>query len=661
MKQHQLAPVILTALALLLLIPLLAHAYLGLFTRPMADDYTFAAAVQMRGFWEAQKYWYERWAGRFAYSLIISATTWLLGTGIIPYLPVIALGLWIAVLTWAINSSELATYQHIRVLASFVLAELILVITLNRSPNVAQSLYWQAGMLLYVAPLVLLTTYAALVMHSWRKTDVENRRSLPALVVGTILVFVAGGFNEVQASLQTGLLTLAILVTLVIAPPSFKRCSTPLLIAATIGSILAMAIMFIAPGNKFRQAIFAPSPSLPSLIQASLGYSLRFVDRTVTRFPTDLLISLALAILVALQSDPGQLASSLTPKRRQLLIGSLIALPVLTFIFIVACFAPTSYGLSAYPPGRVRIIPQFVFTCTSVCWGYLIGLAIGQNLASRLRLYSLLSMSIPALVIWVALYSFNSTQYTLAQLPSASNYATLWDYYDDAIRSAQQQGFDSLEVLSVPNIAALDSPGPTSHYWVNKSISDYYGLKVLAYNSPDDAKGVLDGSSPFAPHRNGDLRWWPGREPFARQAKSGIIETDASIGDVARLLGYKLDRPAVHSGQPLAVTIYWQPITTTDRPYTVFVHLYKPGTGIIAQHDAQPGADTYPTTHWIPDQPFVEVYWLRLPLTTLPAGPAKILVGLYDVGTGQRLAVTGRDAGPPADAWVELGTVQILP
>lgn len=661
MKQHWLTLLILFALAFILLIPLLAHVYLGLFTRPMADDYAIAAAVRMRGFWEAQKYWYERWSGRFAYLSIVSATAWLLGTDIIPYLPVIALGSWLAALTWAINGLELATHRRTRILASCVLAELVLVVTLNRSPNVAQSLYWQSGVLLYSAPLVLFTTYGALVVRSWRKAGGENKLDLFALIIGTLLLFVAGGSNEVQASLQISLLILAILAAFVIAPPSFKQRTMPLLVAAAVGSVLALAIVAVAPGNKFRQANFAPSPSLVSFIQDTLGYSFRFVDRTVARFPVELALSLAPAVVIALQSDPGPLAASLTLQRRPLLMGALIGLPVVTFILVVACFAPTTYGLAAYPPGRTRIVPQYVFTGVSVCWGYLIGLAIRRKLAGRLRLYPLSALCAAALVIGTALYSFHSTQHTLAQLPSASNYATLWDYYDDAIRSARQHRFDSLAVLSVPNIAALDSPGPTSQYWVNKSISDYYGFKVLAYNSPDEAKGVLDGSSPFAPHRKGELRWWPARNPFAQQAKSRIIETDANIGKVARLLGYKLDRQTVRSGQPLAVTIYWRPIAITDRPYKVFAHLYKPDAGIVAQHDAQPGADTWPTTHWMPDQPFVEVYWLRLPHTTLPAGPAKILVGLYDAETGLRLAVTGQDAGPPADAWVELGTVQILP
>jgi hypothetical protein len=43
------------------------------------------------------------------------------------------------------------------------------------------------------------------------------------------------------------------------------------------------------------------------------------------------------------------------------------------------------------------------------------------------------------------------------------------------------------------------------------------------------------------------------------------------------------------------------------------------------------------------------------------AGDARLVIGLYDLQTMQRLPVSGRDAEREADAWVELGSVQIQP
>lgn len=38
---------------------------LAVFNAPAADDFCFAAKANQLGFWGAQAFWYERWAGRY--------------------------------------------------------------------------------------------------------------------------------------------------------------------------------------------------------------------------------------------------------------------------------------------------------------------------------------------------------------------------------------------------------------------------------------------------------------------------------------------------------------------------------------------------------------------------------------------------------------------
>ena len=49
--------------------------------------------------------------------------------------------------------------------------------------------------------------------------------------------------------------------------------------------------------------------------------------------------------------------------------------------------------------------------------------------------------------------------------------------------------------------------------------------------------------------------------------------TDATLGDVARLIGYDLASVETQPGGALDLTLHWQALTSTDRPYTAFVHL----------------------------------------------------------------------------------------
>ena len=136
---------------------------------------------------------------------------------------------------------------------------------------------------------------------------------------------------------------------------------------------------------------------------------------------------------------------------------------------------------------------------------------------------------------------------------------------------------------------------------------------------------------------------------------------EADLGGVVRLLGYHLPSEAAHAGSTYRVTVYWLPQATTPTPYTVFVHLYVPGVGTVAQRDLYPGGGAYPTTVWAPGRPFVDTFYLHLPAGAPSAANAQVLIGLYDEATGQRLPATGANAGPPGADWIEFGAIAIQP
>jgi 4-amino-4-deoxy-L-arabinose transferase-like glycosyltransferase len=147
--------------------------------------------------------------------------------------------------------------------------------------------------------------------------------------------------------------------------------------------------------------------------------------------------------------------------------------------------------------------------------------------------------------------------------------------------------------------------------------------------------------------------------PSAAELKA-MTPLNANIGDTAQVLGYKLSSATVRPGDTLEVTLYVQPLSQTDVPYTVFVHLLEPDTGSVTQRDSYPGLGNYATTIWDVGRTFVDVYELKLPPDAAPA-TAQIVYGLYNASTGARLPVTGPDAGPAQDSWVQVATVQVKP
>jgi Dolichyl-phosphate-mannose-protein mannosyltransferase len=151
----------------------------------------------------------------------------------------------------------------------------------------------------------------------------------------------------------------------------------------------------------------------------------------------------------------------------------------------------------------------------------------------------------------------------------------------------------------------------------------------------------------------------PPRAPRAAEMAS-MTPLDAHIGNVAQVLGYHLDSSHLHSDGVLDVTLYWNPTTRTDVPYSAFVHLFQPGVGSLAQRDTYPGGGNWATTVWDPGRPFVETFHLHVPPDALPVTGGQILVGLYDRNTMARLPVTGRDAVPDQD-WIAFGSIDLEP
>jgi hypothetical protein len=123
----------------------------------------------------------------------------------------------------------------------------------------------------------------------------------------------------------------------------------------------------------------------------------------------------------------------------------------------------------------------------------------------------------------------------------------------------------------------------------------------------------------------------------------GMQPVQAELGDRIMLLGYRLepgtDKP-MGPDQEGTLTLYWQALAPINGNYTVFVHVADSDEQIRGQHDGQPVGGTYPTGEWQPGEIVVD----RHPIQISPAAPPgmyRLLVGMYDGSTGQRLAAKG--------------------
>ncbi|MCS6911200.1 MAG: hypothetical protein NZM11_11650, partial [Anaerolineales bacterium] len=123
--------------------------------------------------------------------------------------------------------------------------------------------------------------------------------------------------------------------------------------------------------------------------------------------------------------------------------------------------------------------------------------------------------------------------------------------------------------------------------------------------------------------------------------------------------GYQVSTTTARPGDRVTLTLYWEPLSLTDRPYSVYVHLLDASGQIIAQRDTYPGLGRNPTTTWTPGRMFADAYLLILP-NDAPAGNAQWKVGLWQAETGDYAFLLDA-AGEPVDSGVRFGEFLVRP
>ncbi len=137
------------------------------------------------------------------------------------------------------------------------------------------------------------------------------------------------------------------------------------------------------------------------------------------------------------------------------------------------------------------------------------------------------------------------------------------------------------------------------------------------------------------------------------------IPFEARLGEAIHLTGYDLQFPIPNPQSPIPVTLYWQATADIPADYTVFTQLIGPDGQAWAQWDNPPQAGRYPTSLWVAGDQVVDRYDLLL-RENYPPGEYRLLVGMYDPTTGERLPVTINGQPQPNQA-VELTKLKIMP
>src|SRR5256885_3154932 len=342
---------------------------LGWYNRYMADDYCHAAALNRSGFVHAQVSNYLSWGGRFTYAALMSAAE-SIGPKTASIGPPVCLTLWLLVGFWTLY--QIARLNRCRQpsLMAGLGSSVIVYAMLNVADNLVQSAYWQAGYLLYTAPLVVLTIYIGIVSYAVRR-NVQGLPRTAIMIIAALTTLFAGGLNEPTTFSQVIGHVLALSVCYFSPRGSARKRALPFILAGLIGAAIAFVIMVSAPGNSVRQSLFPVDRDLITVAGLTIRGTCGFILRKMVQAP----LTTALLCLI-----PAYVASRhYESQPRGHVWRWVLVLPLAGFLLVFVCYLPGVYGAGGLV-ARARFIPEFVFVCTAIGASFFVGLLVARQL-----------------------------------------------------------------------------------------------------------------------------------------------------------------------------------------------------------------------------------------------------------------------------------------
>ena len=127
--------------------------------------------------------------------------------------------------------------------------------------------------------------------------------------------------------------------------------------------------------------------------------------------------------------------------------------------------------------------------------------------------------------------------------------------------------------------------------------------------------------------------------------------------DGIELVGFDLPRSTFAAGEPVPLVLYWKANRPVETDYTVFAHLWDSQGRLIAQKDSPPVQGNLPMSFWVPGVMVQDRYEIMLPPNP-PAGSYRIMIGLYQPESGERL-LPQSFGGQVIDRALQLATITL--
>lgn len=459
---------VILAMAAFLLAAVFMHAYIGSFSRYLADDFCTSGKLKELGFWAAQSFWYTSWSGRFSFTFLVSLLE-SFGTSIVPLLPALYCGLLFISVYFFTDRIAHKLEIKLNLILKFFLASLFSFVLLYTIPAIGQDLYWMTGSATYLAPII----FGFVLMGVLVSTPAKNANILTKILYGALIVLLAiinSGFSEVSTVLQV------VLLTFVIFAKRFrlenKKWDAWWILALLI-SLIGMTTMILASGNAVRQRGLSDNPGIITLVIKSAQYALTYIILWFAKKVHIVWASFTITSIISAWFIRTTKFRQLNQKRLQ---NSLIITLIALFLLVYVSFVPSTWATSNGPEDRVLIFPSVFLTLilivSAIIVGYFLSKAMLQPLPQPF-FFTITALILAAyFILAVPIYQARGVY---EQKPDAANFAAAWDEREIIIQSQIASGQNEILVPIIENnLVGVEFIKENPTHWINICAAEHY-------------------------------------------------------------------------------------------------------------------------------------------------------------------------------------------
>ena len=467
--------VILLGLVILLL-ALVVYSIPGFYSRHLADDYCFSERIKNEGFLRGLSSFYQDISNRYGAFWFISLTE-LAGEKTIRFLPALMVAFLFFSFSYFIKKLLVLIDLTQSKLIPFLISALLVFLVLFQAPNLFQSLYWRSGLASYFAPLPFLYLIMGLILQQISIANFAQTHHWLLSALAFLLAFFSGGMSETYASFQSVFLILCIFLYVFLVKRresfnSFLLVNT----GALLGSLAAMAVMVLAPGNQLRLIVLPQAGNLWIVLQLSFRYATDFIVETLRGLPIPTVFTILATVLLGYHLSHGKV--HLIQNNR--LVWLVLIIPLAAFVLIASICAPTVFGMLAYPEPRALIIARQTLSLAFLLLGGVLGILSHRFMD---RIINVCFASILMLgVLWF--YPLRAVNQVWQQLPSAQNRAIAWDVRQADIEKQKSRGLRVIVINALDSVSGVAELSSDPQFWINQCAAGYYGVdSIMALNN----------------------------------------------------------------------------------------------------------------------------------------------------------------------------------